>query len=93
MVDYRWKGDEANLIRVAYSLPAQESKSWSTALAKALGRPLSLPEKNELPYYAQQQQQQAAARQHLARLDAELDGLVYQLYQLTDAEVALVEGA
>ncbi len=71
----------------------QEWKAWSTALAKALGRPLSLPEKSEwLPYYAQHQQQQAAARQHLARLDADLDGLVYQLYGLSEAEIALVAG-
>ncbi|MBF9224079.1 hypothetical protein [Hymenobacter ruricola] len=70
-----------------------EWKPWSTALGKALGRSLNLPEKGEwLQHFEQHQQQQAAARQRLARLDADLDQLVYRLYQLTPAEIALVEG-
>ncbi|RZJ86016.1 MAG: hypothetical protein EOO60_14000 [Hymenobacter sp.] len=71
----------------------QPWKPWSTALEKSLARPLSLKEKAEwLRHYEDHQQAQAAARQHLTQLDNELDALVYQLYQLTDAEIALVEG-
>ena len=71
----------------------QEWKAWSTALQKALGRTLTLAEKGEwLPHYTQHQEQQAQRRQHLAQLDRQLDQLVYQLYQLTPAEIALVEG-
>jgi len=71
----------------------QEWKTWSTALHKALGRTLTLAEKGEwLPYYTQHQEQQAHRRQHLAQLDRQLDQLVYQLYHLTPAEIALVEG-
>ena len=71
----------------------QEWKAWSTALHKALGRTLTLAEKGEwLPHYTQHQEQQAQRRQHLAQLDRQLDQLVYQLYQLTPAEIALVEG-
>ncbi|HEX8350982.1 MAG TPA: TaqI-like C-terminal specificity domain-containing protein, partial [Hymenobacter sp.] len=74
--------------------PAQEWKPWSTALSTSLGRPLTLAEKSEwLPYHQQHQQQQAVARQRLARLDKELDALVYALYGLTPAEIALVEGS
>ena len=73
--------------------PAQEWKPWSTALQKSLRREFTLAEKNEwLKYHQRHQQQQAAARQHLAQLDARLDALVYQLYQLTPPEIALVEG-
>ena len=73
--------------------PAQEWKPWSTALQKSLKRAFTLAEKNEwLKYHQQHQQQQAAQRQHLARLDAELDGLVYALYGLSPAEIALVAG-
>jgi hypothetical protein len=74
--------------------PAQDWKPWSTALQTKLGRPFTLAEKNEWLQYQQHhhhQQQQAAARQHLAHLDAELDQLVYALYKLTPAEIALVE--
>ncbi len=68
-----------------------EWKPWSTALQKALGRPLMLAEKGEwLPHYTQQQQ--AQRRQHLAARDAQLDQLVYALYGLSAAEIALVEG-
>jgi type I restriction-modification system DNA methylase subunit len=71
----------------------QEWKPWSTALQKALGRPLTLAEKGEwLPHYTQHQQQQAQRRQHLATRDAELDQLVYALYGLSETEIALVEG-
>ena len=73
--------------------PAQEWKPWSLALQKALGRPLTLAEKGEwLPHHTQHQQQQAQRRQHLATLDQQLDQLVYQLYGLTPAEIALVAG-
>ncbi|WP_426059407.1 Eco57I restriction-modification methylase domain-containing protein [Hymenobacter sp. B1770] len=73
--------------------PAQEWKAWSTALKKAIGRPLSLDEKGEwLPHLTQHQQKQAQRRQHLAQLDRQLDQLVYQLYHLTPTEIALVEG-
>ena len=71
----------------------QEWKAWSTALHKALGRTLTLVEKGEwLPHYTQHQEQQVQRRQHLAQLDRQLDQLVYQLYHLTPAEIALVEG-
>ena len=71
----------------------QEWKPWSTALQKALGRPLTLAEKGEwLPHYTQHQQQQAQRRQHLAARDAQLDQLVYALYGLSAAEIALVGG-
>ena len=71
----------------------QEWKPWSTALQKALGRPLTLAEKGEwLPHYTQHQQQQAQRRQHLAARDTQLDQLVYALYGLSAAEIALVEG-
>ena len=74
--------------------PTQEWKPWSTALQKSIKRDLGLKEKAEwLQYHAAHQQQQAAARQHLAQRDAALDQLVYQLYQLTPAEIALVAGA
>jgi hypothetical protein len=43
-------------------------------------------------HHTAHQQAQAAARQHLAQRDKELDALVYNLYQLTPAEIALVEG-
>jgi len=70
----------------------QEWKAWSTALQKVLGRTLTLAEKGEwLPHYTQHQEQQAQRRQHLAQLDRQLDQLVYQLYHLTPAEIALVE--
>jgi type I restriction-modification system DNA methylase subunit len=71
----------------------QEWKPWSTALQKSIGRDLNLKEKGEwLKYHTAHQQVQAAARQHLAQLDSQLDQLVYQLYQLPPAEIALVEG-
>ena len=71
----------------------QKWKLWSTALQKSFRRALTLPEKKDwLAYLGQHQQQQAAARQHLARLDADLDQLVYRLYGLTAAEEALVAG-
>ena len=71
----------------------QEWKPWSTALQKALGRPLTLAEKGEwLPHYTQHQHQQAQRRQHLATRDAQLDQLVYALYGLSETEIALVEG-
>ncbi|GAA3926829.1 Eco57I restriction-modification methylase domain-containing protein [Hymenobacter algoricola] len=67
--------------------------TWSTALEKALGRKLSLPEKSTwLDYLTQFQQQQQQRRDALQRQDTALDALVYQLYQLTPAEIALVEG-
>ena len=73
--------------------PGPEWKPWSTALQKALGRPLTLAEKGEwLPHYTQHQQQQAQRRQHLATRDAQLDQLVYALYGLSETEIALVEG-
>ncbi|MBO0360098.1 Eco57I restriction-modification methylase domain-containing protein [Hymenobacter sp. BT186] len=72
---------------------AQPWKTWSTALSTALGRKLTLAEKGEwLPYLEQFQQQQQQRRAALQRQDAALDQLVYQLYQLTPAEIALVEG-
>ena len=96
------EADFATLLRAELGLsapltgklaPAQEWKPWSTALQKSLKRDFTMPEKNEwLKYHQQHQQQQAAARQHLAQLDARLDALVYQLYQLTPPEIALVEG-
>ncbi|QIX63080.1 hypothetical protein HER32_18640 [Hymenobacter sp. BT18] len=71
----------------------QEWKAWSTALQKSLGRPLALKEKAEwLRHFEAHQRQQAQQRQHLHALDRELDQLVYQLYQLTPEEIALVEG-
>ena len=75
-------------------LPAQKWKPWSLALQKSLRRDFTLAEKNEwLRYHQQHQQQQAAARQYLAQLDKELDALVYVLYGLSAAEIALVERA
>ena len=72
--------------------PSKEWKPWSTALQKDLA-PLTLAEKGEwLPHYTQHQQQQAQRRQHLATRDAQLDQLVYVLYGLSEAEIALVEG-
>ncbi|MGI4735737.1 MAG: Eco57I restriction-modification methylase domain-containing protein [Janthinobacterium lividum] len=74
-------------------VPSQEWKPWSTALQKALGRPLTLTEKGEwLPHYTHYQQQQAQHRQRLAARDAQLDQLVYTLYGLSETEIALVEG-
>ncbi|MDJ0368059.1 Eco57I restriction-modification methylase domain-containing protein, partial [Hymenobacter sp. H14-R3] len=71
----------------------QEWKPWSTALQKSIGRDLNLKEKGEwLKHHTAHQQAQAAARQHLAQLGSQLDQLVYQLYQLTPTEIALVEG-
>ena len=71
----------------------QPWKTWSPALEKALGRKLRLPEKSTwLDYLTGFQQQQAQRRAALHRQDAALDQLVYQLYQLTPAEIALVEG-
>ncbi|MFD2784001.1 Eco57I restriction-modification methylase domain-containing protein [Hymenobacter rubripertinctus] len=72
---------------------SQPWPTWSKALEKALGRKLSLPEKSEWSdYLTQFQQQQQQRRATLQRQDDALDKLVYQLYQLTDAEIALVEG-
>ncbi|QNH60631.1 Eco57I restriction-modification methylase domain-containing protein [Hymenobacter sediminicola] len=66
---------------------------WSTALEKALGRKLSLSEKsNWVEYFTEFQAQQQQQRATLHQQDAALDQLVYQLYQLTPAEIALVEG-
>ena len=60
---------------------------------KSPGPPLTLIEKGEwLPHYTQHQQQQTQRRQHLAARDAQLDQLVYALYGLSAAEIALVEG-
>ncbi|UYZ63947.1 Eco57I restriction-modification methylase domain-containing protein [Hymenobacter weizhouensis] len=71
----------------------QPWKTWSAALEKALGRKLTLPEKGEwLPYLTEFQEQQQERRAALHRQDAALDQLVYQLYQLTPEEIALVEG-
>lgn len=71
----------------------QEWKPWSTALQRGIGRDLNLKEKGEwLKHHMAHQQAQAAARQHLAQLDKDLDKLVYDLYQLTPAEIALVKG-
>ncbi|QNE39103.1 N-6 DNA methylase [Hymenobacter sp. NBH84] len=71
----------------------QPWKTWSTALEKALSRKLTLAEKGEwLPYLEQFQQQQEQRRAALQRQDTALDQLVYQLYQLTPEEIALVEG-
>ena len=73
----------------------QPWKTWSPALEKALGRKLRLPEKSTwLDYLTgfQQQQEQEQRRAALHRQDAALDQLVYQLYQLTPAKIALVEG-
>ncbi|MBJ6146381.1 N-6 DNA methylase [Hymenobacter sp. BT559] len=71
----------------------KEWRPWSTALQKSIGRDLNLKEKGEwLKHHTAHQQAQAAARQHLAQLDKDLDKLVYDLYQLTPAEIALVEG-
>lgn len=72
---------------------SQPWKTWSAALEKALGRKLTLPEKGEwLPYLTEFQEQQQERRAALHRQDAALDQLVYQLYQLTPEEIALVEG-
>jgi len=72
---------------------SQPWPAWSKALEKALGRKLTLPEKAEwLPYLEQHQQQQQQRRAALQHQDAALDQLVYQLYQLTPEEIALVEG-
>ncbi|GGE97237.1 Eco57I restriction-modification methylase domain-containing protein [Hymenobacter cavernae] len=73
--------------------PSQEWKPWSTALERALGRKLTLTEKQEwLGFYAAHQERQQQRRAALQAQDAALDQLVYQLYQLTPAEIALVEG-
>ncbi|MBD2720566.1 hypothetical protein [Hymenobacter armeniacus] len=71
----------------------QEWKAWSTALGKAIGCPLSLPEKGVWQaHFEQHKQRHAAARHRLARLDVDLDQLVYRLYQFTPAECVLVDG-
>ena len=71
----------------------QPWKTWGPTLEKALGRKLRLPEKSTwLDYLTGFQQQQEQRRATLHRQDAALDQLVYQLYQLTPAEIALVEG-
>lgn len=67
--------------------------TWSAALEKHLARKLTLPEKSTwLDYLTAFQEQQQQRRQELQRQDAALDQLVYQLYQLTPEEIALVEG-
>jgi hypothetical protein len=66
---------------------------WSVALEKALGRKLSLSEKsNWVEYFTEFQAQQQQQRATLRQQDEALDQLVYALYALTPAEVALVEG-
>ncbi|WP_303312685.1 DNA methyltransferase [Hymenobacter sp. BT730] len=71
----------------------QPWKTWSAALEKALGRKLSLAEKSTwLEYLDDFQQQHQQRRAALDAQDAALDQLVYQLYQLTPEEIALVEG-
>ena len=68
--------------------------SWEAfgAELKKAGAVLSLPQRAEwLPLFQQRQAQVRALTQQRAALDAALDARVYALYQLTPAEVALVE--
>ncbi|PJJ60095.1 Eco57I restriction-modification methylase domain-containing protein [Hymenobacter chitinivorans] len=66
---------------------------WSTALEKARGRKLTLAEKSDwVEYFTEFQSKQEQQRTALRQQDEALDKLVYALYQLTPAEIALVEG-
>ncbi|MBG8554954.1 TaqI-like C-terminal specificity domain-containing protein [Hymenobacter guriensis] len=66
---------------------------WSKALEKSLGRKLTLSEKgNWLEFLDDFQAKQQQRRAQLAAQDIALDQMVYQLYNLTLEEIALVEG-
>jgi type I restriction-modification system DNA methylase subunit len=72
---------------------SQPWPTWSKALEKALSRKLTLTEKSDWSdYLTQFQQQQQQRREALFAQDRALDELVYQLYNLTPEEIALVEG-
>jgi len=53
----------------------------------------SLKEESEwLEHFRQEQAAALALRQEIEKTDREIDGMVYTLYGLTEAEIALVEG-
>ena len=45
-----------------------------------------------MDYFATQQQKAQNLQAEITRLDREIDQLVYQLYELTDEEIKIVEG-
>jgi hypothetical protein len=46
----------------------------------------------QLGYFSAQQAKAQALQAQIERTDREIDGLVYGLYGLTEAEIAVVEG-
>lgn len=53
----------------------------------------SLPEESEwLEHFTQEQATARVLRQEIEKTDREIDRMVYELYGLTEAEIALVEG-
>jgi len=46
-----------------------------------------------MAYFNEQKQKAQTLQQEIDRVDREIDGMVYELYGLTEEEVAVVEGA
>ncbi len=54
---------------------------------------LSLSEQSEWEDYFEQEKEKAQVLQsEIDRIDREIDQMVYELYDLTDEEIAIVEG-
>ena len=86
---------KVGLVRVSKNLenwPALEFKGFLAELKKAKVS-LSLAEEAEwLPYFTEQRAKAQALQARIEKTDTEIDALVYQLYGLTEEEIALVEG-
>lgn len=80
------------LSRALENWPSLEFKGFLAELKKAKVS-LSLAEEAEwLGYFTEQKAKAQALQAQIAKTDREIDALVYQLYGLTEEEVAVVEG-
>lgn len=54
---------------------------------------LTLPEEAEwMAYFNAEKEKAQALQNEINRLDKDIDGMVYELYGLDEAEIAIVEG-
>ena len=70
--------------------PHSDNSSLAVNVSKLVEQILTLHEEAES---ARTAHQQTALRRQIAATDREIDGLVYELYGLTEAEIAIVESA
>jgi len=72
--------------------PDLDFKGFLGELKKAKVQ-LSLSEESDwMTYFNEQKQKALALQSEINRIDAEIDGLVYELYGLTEEEIKIVEG-